>query len=166
MTDAAHAAIGDPLSAFYTKCIRCFQVAISRLPNALRICSQTLKDCQRVLFHMRYVTMTRNRRGSCSAGQSSWTVNHDVLLCWLETYFGVCGTALRWFRFFNSERSQAVSFGHSTSAYTPVGYIASRRGTFSNSGVLVHLLTSSHLLLNMAYVSTPTPMTHNDALAV
>ena len=77
--------------------------------------------------------------------------DHDVLLCRLETSFGVCGTAPTWFQSFISGRSQAVSFNGSTSTYTPVR--PPPQGPFSDLCCsCCTLLTSFHLPLYMASV--------------
>ena len=47
------------------------------------------------------------------------TVDHDILICRLETSFGIMGTALAWLRSFLTKRTQQVVFnGHSSSKVT------------------------------------------------
>ena len=50
------------------------------------------------------------------------TVDHDILLKRLQTFFSVAGLALEWFRSFLTGRTQATTFRGSTSTFVPLLY--------------------------------------------
>ena len=52
------------------------------------------------------------------------TVDHDILICRLETSFGIMSMALAWLRFFLMKRTQQVVFnGHSSSKVTVSSFV-------------------------------------------
>ena len=70
------------------------------------------------------------------------TVNHEILLCRLETTFGITGTALQWFSSYLGNRSQRVVFGEKVSESF---YLACGVPRGSCLGLLLFTLYSSKL---------------------
>ena len=67
------------------------------------------------------------------------TVDHSVLLRWLQTLFGISGAPLEWFKSYLSARSQRVPFP------APSLTVSLLTGAFHKGPVLVHCCTSSTL---------------------
>ena len=46
------------------------------------------------------------------------TVDHDILLSRLSSRYGICGTALKWFKSYLSDRTQYVKINSSSSCFS------------------------------------------------